>query len=984
MYRYLIMFLLGLSCLCLTIGAPPKNRALANHKPWAGSIEGTPNPPDLYQVVKAFPKLKFKNPVFIAQEPDTNRIMVGELTGKIYAFPKDRPEPDAMKLFLDIGRELYAFSFHPKYTTNGHIFIFSPRDRKIKAKEQNSRVSRFIATGNPKTCSPKSEKIIIEWLAGGHNGGEAIIGPDGYLYIATGDQTSTSDGNSTGQGVNDLLAVIMRIDVDHPAPGKAYSIPKDNPFVKFPGARPEVWAFGFRNPWRMSFDEPTGQLWVGDVGQDIWEMIRLVKKGGNYGWSVQEGSHSFHPHKKAGPGPILPPIVEHHHSECRSITGGYVYRGKKFPELNGVYLYGDYEYGIIWGLRYDPTQKKTQKPVKGNSGHIIHSEHVVWHKQLADTSLRIASFGVSRDGDIYLVDHPSGEIYRLEKAAKAKEQKPFPKTLSETGLFKSVKNHEMANGVIPYSVNVPQWLDGAKAERFLALPKDVKIKRPNADVRAWDFDDGAVTVQTISMEMEAGNPKSKHRIETRIMVKQQNHWLGYSYLWNKEQTGAELAHALGQDVVLTIKDPNAKGGQRRHTWSIPSRNECMFCHSRAAGFVLGLRTIQMNKQHQYQGVIDNQLQALHNANIMPNLNKEPSTLDALPAINDKNADINKRARGYLHVHCSICHDDSGGGNSRFQVRYNQTLDKTKLIKETPLHGNFGLKDGRLITPGDPFASVLYYRISKLGSGRMPHVGSKVVDPQGTELLHDWIRQLASTDSESHPDYRVTLKQLRQKNVKIPSLLNDTRSALMMARILAKETITTSLRQQIIQTAMKNDNANIRDLFERFVPEEQRVKRLGDRIRPEQILSLKGNSEKGRQYFFKDSASQCRSCHRIDNQGGTLGPDLSGIGKQYQRHEILESLLEPSRKMEDKYQTQVVFTDDGKVYSGILMEKTKETIVLNIFKEGRAEVVRIPVNRIEEMLTQSKSMMPEGQLRNLTAQQAADLLEYLTTLKSAKK
>ncbi|MCP3692833.1 MAG: PQQ-dependent sugar dehydrogenase, partial [Planctomycetaceae bacterium] len=178
------------------------------------------------------------------------------------------------------------------------------------------------------------------------------------------------------------------------------SIPQDNPFVDYPGARPEIWAFGFRNPWRISFDSKMGGLWVGDVGQDLWEMIWLVQRGGNYGWSVQEGAHPFHPNQPIGPGPILPPVVEHHHVECRSITGGYVYYGEKFPELDGVYFYGDYQYGMLWGVRVDGQQ-------------------ATWHEVLANTALQVSSFGVSRDGDIYMLDYLSSGIYELTRAEKA-------------------------------------------------------------------------------------------------------------------------------------------------------------------------------------------------------------------------------------------------------------------------------------------------------------------------------------------------------------------------------------------------------------------------------------------------------------------------------------------------------------------------------------------------------------------------------------
>ena len=397
------------------------------------------------------------------------------------------PIVDKPELFLDIKRSLYAFSFHPKYKENGQVFVFSPTPAEGTPGPSRSRVSRF-ETGleYPRRIRPGSERVIIEWPSGGHNGGEAIIGPDGYLYIATGDGSSGSDVNNSGQGLDDLLSVMMRIDVDHPDSGRNYSIPKDNPFVHYPGARPEIWAFGFRNPWRMSFDSETGRLWVGDVGQDLWEMIRVVRKGENYGWSIQEGSHPFHPHKKVGPGAIIPPVVEHHHTECRSITGGYVYHGAKLPELRGAYIYGDYQYGKVWGLRYD-------------------GQRVTWHKELVDSAVFIASFAVTRAGDILAVDNTTGFIHALGRTPPNSMTSPFPRKLSETGLFDSVKDRRVAPGVIPYSVNAPYWSDGAHKERYFALPGRTQITDP----RSWAYPDGMVAVQTLSLDLEEGNARSR-------------------------------------------------------------------------------------------------------------------------------------------------------------------------------------------------------------------------------------------------------------------------------------------------------------------------------------------------------------------------------------------------------------------------------------------------------------------------------------------
>ncbi len=180
-------------------------------------------------------------------------------------------------------------------------------------------------------CRTETQTAIIEWESNGHNGGEMAFGPDGMLYISSGDGTSDSDTDNTGQDIRDLTSGIVRIDVEHPADGKQYRIPDDNPFLTIPDARGELWAYGFRNPWRLCFDGRTGDLWVGDIGQDIWEMVHVVQRGGNYGWSVMEGSHPFHPLRQPGPTPISPPTIEHHHSESRSITGGLVYYGPQLP-----------------------------------------------------------------------------------------------------------------------------------------------------------------------------------------------------------------------------------------------------------------------------------------------------------------------------------------------------------------------------------------------------------------------------------------------------------------------------------------------------------------------------------------------------------------------------------------------------------------------------------------------------------------------------
>jgi uncharacterized repeat protein (TIGR03806 family) len=704
--------LLGAAAIALLLavtGSPQAQRVK-----WTTSrLVGSPDPPSKYRLTRAFEKFVFKEPVFIAQDPTSDRFLVAEYTpGKIYSF---RPDDAAgtKDLFLDMKRGISAFSFHPKYAENGYVFVFSHLDEKIKGP-QRSRVSRFQleAGSNPPRVRPDSETIIVEWPARGHNGGEAVIGPDGYLYITTGDGTSGSDPKGTGQGLDDLLAVMMRLDVDHPDSGRNYSIPKDNPFVGVKGARGEIWAYGFRNPWRFSFDPHTGQPWVGDVGQDLWEMIELVDRGSNHGWSVMEGTHPFHPNAKRGPTPFKPPVVEHHHTEARSITGGYVYQGDKFPELRDVYIYGDYQYGKMWGLRYDHQAKK-----------------VAWHDQLADTTVKMSSFGLGRDGSFYALDYDRGEVYQLERQPPAASLPPFPRKLSETGLFSSVVKHQVAPGVIPYEINAPFWSDGAHKERFFALPDAAQVAFHES--KDWEFDDGAVTVKTFSLDMEEGKPDSRKRIETRIVLKQDDRWVGYTYVWNDEQTEATLVDAGGLDRTFTIK---SRAGVRQQVWHYPSRNECMFCHSRAAGFVLGLTTPQMNRKDQLRTLASMGL-------FKTGLPKPVSAYAAYPDPFNPKADLSARVKTYLQVNCSMCHVADGGGNSLIELGYKTPLAKAKMLNEAPIHDTFGIANALLIAPGDPARSVLYYRMSHRGRGQMPPTSTNRVDPAGAKLLREWISQL---------------------------------------------------------------------------------------------------------------------------------------------------------------------------------------------------------------------------------------------------
>jgi glucose/arabinose dehydrogenase len=698
--------------------------------PWNDSrVVGSPDPLSPYKVVRAFPGLTIKQPLSLTPEPGTDRLFVLQHLqywagpGRLLAVRDDQGATEAETL-LEIDGLAVGLAFHPDYEHNGYLFV--GLNGPLKGRRTTQVVRYTVDRQAPHRIDPASKRLIIEWPSDGHNGGDLAFGNDGYLYVSSGDGSSDSDGFLTGQTLDDLLGGVLRIDVDQADPGRNYGVPKDNPFVDRPGARPELWAYGLRNPWRLSYDRESGQLWVGNNGQDLWEQAFLIRKGGNYGWSLTEGSHVFQANRQSGPDPISPPAAEHPHSEARSLTGGRVYRGTRLPGLVGAYVYGDWSTGRVWGIKHDGTR-------------------VVWHTELVDTPFNITGFGTDRAGELYVIDQGSG-FYRLEPTTEAdRPSRPFPTRLSETGLFASVADHTPHPAALPFDVSAPQWADGATMERFAALSGLERVEQkpqPNAG-GAWTLPDGSVVVQTLSLDLvdAAGKPARK-RVETRLLARQQREWTGYSYRWNAEQTDAELVRSSGDAEAFEVADPTAPGGRREQVWRFPARTECLVCHSRAAGFVLGFTPLQLDRDRDYGGTVDNQLRTLEHIGVFQGA--LPRRRDDRPRLVDPSearAPLEARVRSYLHVNCSTCHVKEGGGNALMELGLTTPLGKTRLIDEVPLHNRFDLADARLVAPGSPERSVLYQRVSRRGNGQMPPLVSTEVDRKAVDMIADWIRSL---------------------------------------------------------------------------------------------------------------------------------------------------------------------------------------------------------------------------------------------------
>ncbi|HQI42131.1 MAG: hypothetical protein B6D44_17265 [Ignavibacteriales bacterium UTCHB2] len=364
----------------------------------------------------AFPNLSFSNPLDLQNSGDgTNRIFVVEQAGRIRVFPNDE-NVQSTKLFLDItdrvtsGGEtgLLGLAFHPNYESNGYFYVNYTAPNPLRTV-----ISRFkVSSTNPDSADKNSEQILLTYNQpySNHNGGCLVFGPDGYLYITSGDGGSGGDPQNNAQNITKLLGKILRIDVNNPQAPLNYGIPSDNPFADSTNAniRKEIYTWGMRNPWRISFDPVTDSLWCGDVGQDNWEEIDIIKKGKNYGWRCYEGNHAYN--SSGCNGTYEFPIWEYSHSLGNSITGGYVYRGDNVPELYGKYIYGDYVSKRVWALEYDGINTT--------------------NTQITTAAGSISSFGVDESNELYLLSF-NGKIYSFIPTLVPVELTSFTATVVE-------------------------------------------------------------------------------------------------------------------------------------------------------------------------------------------------------------------------------------------------------------------------------------------------------------------------------------------------------------------------------------------------------------------------------------------------------------------------------------------------------------------------------------------------------------------------
>lgn len=720
-----------------------------------------------WSAVVAFPNLEFKNALGVLPVPGSQKLAVWEREGRVWMFD-DRPDASSKKLALDLSLQcqgwddsgLLNIAFHPDFAHNHYLFAWytwvvpgsvtgNPNQRPDTGRPNRNHLSRFTLDDHGVAIAG-SEVVLIDqechvvW----HKGGGMFFHPtSGFLHVTVGDD---EDGSNAQRIDHNLFGGIFRIDVDerggnisHPIRKQPdnghtarYFIPNDNPFVGQPNALEEFYGLGLRSPHRMTYDAPSGRTFIGDVGDSAREEIDIIEPtdppGLNFQWPVIEGLRG----DLIAPfiGVNKRPVIDYDHGEGNAVIGGMVYRGKQWADdLNGRYIFGDNGAGKIWALdeRTNPPTKLQLCLLPFGPGPNSGSNYT-----------GLSSFGVDHEGELYMCQMSSmaGHLYRLQRQGPPAARKPFPRLLSQTGAFSDTARLIPAPSLIPYAVNAPLWSDGAVKSRWMMLPAGAKIKY--ADKGEWQFPAGTVFVKHFEMPTDEARRQVRRRLETRLLVLDASgSAYGVTYKWRADNSDAELLDG-SLNEPLAIK--NAAGQTRAQNWYYPSQNDCIRCHTPAAGYVLGPKTRQLNGQFLYEssGVKDNQLRAWNHLGLLdPPLQENAiATLDRDAPIDDAAATLEQRARSYLDANCAQCHRP-GGVHALWDARIDTPLMGAAIVNGAAIT-RIGPAGSRILRPGDVEHSLLYRRITATEPLlMMPPLARNTVDRTAAAVIERWISQM---------------------------------------------------------------------------------------------------------------------------------------------------------------------------------------------------------------------------------------------------
>ncbi len=765
-------------------------------EPIGGFLNG--NFPDISTVSEeyrtAFPNITFDSPLTFNSIPNSNKLIIGQRNGELYWFEND--DNVAQKSLLrDLRNEVgvvwdggfLGLAIHPEFgqTNKNYFYIYYTTKDDQGRDYPDAFITGFGCaredywggflvlkriTVDPNTMSVDAsedlEMLKMRMFSSTHRGGGLTFGNDGFLYLATGDQSAYAKPQNI---TNNLDGGVLRMDVDqNPAKshapikklningrfadeisGEGYWIPNDNPFLSPDGSRfEEYFTLGNRNPHRMSKDKLTGNLYIGEVGESRHEEINVVKKGANYGWPVYEGNYF------RGTGCIdllddMPhegPLTAFPRSDANALMGGYVYRGSAMPSYYGKYICADYGIGEeIWAVDI----------ATGNYEVVT---------QFSPTD--IISFGEDDEGELYLLSQGDNvTLYKLQESGEF--QGSVPQLLSETGAFEDLQDMEPNQGLIPYDLIESFWSDGAEKKRWMAIPNNgthntVAEKISFSENGDWDFPVGAVLVKHFELPIDENNPEVTKKLETRFSVKASNGLFYFlTYKWNSQGTEAFLLETgIEEDIAITKTD----GSTAYQTWAYPSTADCISCHNPATGGTLGPRTRYLNSEITYEqsGVTSNQLVTLSHLGILDEViaDAETQAYQTHKAIGDVTATLDEKARSYLDLNCAYCHRPGATGErAQFDLQLFNNLAQTGLLN-AGINSPLGIDGERIVFPNDASKSILYHRMNSVDQTiAMPPIAKNKIDVLGVQLIEEWINQLAPIALPPNTgDYRIVNKE----------------------------------------------------------------------------------------------------------------------------------------------------------------------------------------------------------------------------------
>jgi uncharacterized repeat protein (TIGR03806 family) len=679
-------------------------------------------------LVPAFPLLSFSAPVAVVEVPGAvERFAVVQQGGQVLVFANDdfassgdvlvdltAADPSYAPVVANGDEGLLGLAFDPDFANNGIFYVdYSVAASACGGTRDCLRVARFRASdGDVLVAEIASAETILDipQPASGDKAGQLAFGPDGMLWIASGDGGGSGDPQNNAQRTDTLLGKLLRIDVHS---GGAYAIPPDNPFAGVAGQRGEIFAYGLRDPRRFAFDRLTGDLFIGDVGMSRQEEIDLVPFGAtggqNFGWNLCEGTRDASGLGCGAPGLTAPVLVYPHGAAGGSdVAGGVLYRGADLQELYGRYVYGDESTGRIWS--FDPVGAAPPLQIATLTG--------------------VTAFAEDRDGGLLVLSKSEGKLHRFVAAGSDRDPS-VPQLLSDTGLFTETDAAALtpAPGVYEYQVNAESWSSFASTRRWLALPGTAQIGFSPAG--AWNLPVGTALVQQFDFPGDTGTIHT----ETRVLVRQNTGWRGYTYWWPPDQSHAEL---ITSSLTYTYEVDFGAGPQELD-WYYPLPSQCSDCHTSAAGNALGLRTRQVNRVFEPAGNgAPNQLDrfaclGFFDAPIGPS-----AAYQHFPDPQTSTVSLDRLTRTYLDVNCSSCHRPGSPSATGMDLRFDTIADNTHTLFVPATAGDLGVPGGLRIHPGHPEASVLVARMALLDFEEgMPPL-AVFPDVAGETLVSAWI------------------------------------------------------------------------------------------------------------------------------------------------------------------------------------------------------------------------------------------------------